>query len=93
MARTKRTLTAWLLASVLLLVSAVAVAHELDHALENHQEPCALHLYAGHHGGLPAANAQPPAPPVAARLEPAASYSFVSTSRPTPYAVRAPPSV
>lgn len=93
MARTKRTFTAWLLAAVLLWVSAVAVAHELDHALDIHQDPCALHHYAGNHGGLPAADIHPPAPPVATRLEPVSSYSFVSTSRPAPYAVRAPPSV
>jgi hypothetical protein len=90
--RNTRTFTAWLLAAVLLWVGAVAAAHELDHALDHHHELCALHNYAGHHGGLPEADLRPPAPPVAARLQPAASYSIVSTSRPAPYAVRAPPS-
>ncbi|MEK9133660.1 MAG: hypothetical protein AAB333_02265, partial [Pseudomonadota bacterium] len=52
---------AWLLAAVLLLVGAVAVAHELDHALDHHHELCALHHYAGHHGGPPSANTHPPA--------------------------------
>jgi hypothetical protein len=90
---TKRSFTAWLLAALLLWVGAVAVAHELDHVLENHQEPCALHHYAGHHGGLPTANAHPPAPPIEALLDLPSSLQFFSESRPAPYAVRAPPSV
>jgi hypothetical protein len=93
MTRTKRTFTAWLMTAVLLWVGAMAVAHELDHALENHQEPCTLHHYAGHHGGLPAANTHPPAPPIEARLDLPLSCLFVSESRPAPYAVRAPPPV
>ena len=84
---------AWLLAAVLLLVGAVAVAHELDHALDHHQELCALHHYAGHHGGLPSAKVHPPAPSFQTRLNLPSSYQFVSKSRPVPYAVRAPPQV
>lgn len=90
---TKRSFTAWLLTAMLLWVGAVAVAHELDHAFDKHQEPCALHHYAGHHGGLPAANAHPSAPPIEARLDLSCSRQFFSESRPAPYAVRAPPQV
>lgn len=93
MARTNRAFAAWLLAAALLWVSAMAVAHELDHALDHHHELCALHHYAGHHGGLPAPGLHPPAPPAAARLEPVSCRLFIPTSRPAPYAVRAPPSV
>jgi len=93
MARTKRTLTAWLLAAVLLWVGAVAMAHELDHALDHHHELCALHNYAGHHGGLPTSSAHPPAAPIQSSLDLPASHQFISASRPAPYAVRAPPSV
>jgi hypothetical protein len=92
-AQKKSRFIAWLLTAMLLWVGAVAVAHELDHALDQHQEPCALHHYAGHHGGLPVANAHPPAPPTEARLDPSSSRQFFSESRPAPYAVRAPPSV
>jgi len=81
----------WLLAAVLLLVGSVAVAHELDHALDQHQELCALHHYADHHGGLLSAKAHPPVAPVATRSGPSPSYHFVSRLRPVPYAVRAPP--
>lgn len=81
----------WLLAAVLLWVGAAAVAHELDHALDQHQELCALHHYAGHHGGLPSAKAQPPAPSFQTRPHLPAAYQFVSKSRAAPYAVRAPP--
>ena len=84
---------AWLLAAMLLWVGAVAVAHELDHALDHHHELCALHHYAGHHGGLPSANTHPPAPQFAAWLDLPASREFVSKTRPAPYAVRAPPQV
>ncbi|MBI3569741.1 MAG: hypothetical protein HY082_01360 [Gammaproteobacteria bacterium] len=90
-ARKKPRFISWLLAVVLLLVGAVAAAHELDHALDHHHELCALHHYAGHHGGLPSANIHPPAPPFAARLGLPSSCLFVSKSRPAPYAVRAPP--
>jgi hypothetical protein len=92
-AQRKPRLIAWLLTAMLLWVGAVAVAHELDHALDQHQEPCALHHYAGHHGGLPSADAHSPAPPIEARLDLLPSYLFVSESRPAPYAVRAPPPV
>lgn len=92
-AQRKPRLIAWLLTAMLLWVGAVAVAHELDHAFDKHQEPCALHHYAGHHGGLPAANAHPPVPPTEARLDLPPSYLFVSESRPAPYSVRAPPPV
>jgi hypothetical protein len=92
-AQRKPRFIAWLLTAMLLWVGAVAVAHELDHALENHQEPCALHHYAGHHGGMPVANAHPPAPPIEARLDLPSSLQFFSESRPAPYAVRAPPPV
>jgi len=84
---------AWLLTAMLLWVGAVAAAHELDHALDQHPELCALHHYAGHHGGLPSADAHPPAPPIEARFDLLSSYQFVSKSRPAPYAVRAPPQV
>jgi hypothetical protein len=41
----------WLVAAALLLVTASALQHELDHALEHHDEPsCALHLFADHTG-------------------------------------------
>lgn len=93
MARTKRTLTAWLMAAVLLWVGAVAMAHELDHALDHHHELCALHNYTGHHGALPVPGMHPLAPPTAERLDSPLSHSFISVSRPAPYAVRAPPSV
>jgi hypothetical protein len=83
----------WLLTAMLLWVGAVAVAHELDHALDQHQEPCALHHYAGHHGSLPSADAHSLAPPIEARLDLLPSYLFASESRPAPYAVRAPPQV
>jgi hypothetical protein len=92
-AQRKPRLIAWLLTAMLLWVGAAAAAHELDHALDNHQEPCALHHYAGHHGGLPAANTHPPAPPAEARLDLSCSRQFFSELRPAPYAVRAPPSV
>jgi hypothetical protein len=92
-AQKKSRFIAWLLTAMLLWVGAVAVAHELDHALDQHQEPCALHHYAGHHGGLPSADAHSPAPPIKARLDLLPSYLFASESRPAPYAVRAPPSV
>jgi hypothetical protein len=91
--RGKSRYIAWLLAAVLLLVGAVAAAHELDHALDHHQELCALHHYAGHHGGLPSTYAHSPAPPIKVRLDLPPSYLFVSESRPAPYAVRAPPQV
>jgi hypothetical protein len=84
---------AWLLTAMLLWVGAVAVAHELDHALDHHHELCALHHYADHHGSLPSSCAHPPAPPIEARLDLPPSYLFVSESRPAPYAVRAPPQV
>lgn len=86
-------LTAWLLAAVLLWVSAVAVAHELDHALDHHHDLCALHNYAGHHGGLPAPGMHPPAPPTIEQPDSPLSHPFIFLSRPAPYAVRAPPSV
>jgi hypothetical protein len=89
----KPRLIAWLLTATLLWVGAVAVVHELDHAFDKHQEPCALHHYAGHHGGLPVANAHSPAPTTEVRLDLSSSHQFFSESRPAPYAVRAPPSV
>jgi hypothetical protein len=92
-AQRKPRLIAWLLAAMLLWVSAVAVAHELDHALDQHQESCALHHYAGHHGDLPASGARPPAPPIETRLDLPSSHQSVSKLRPAPYAVRAPPQV
>ena len=91
--QTKRSFTVWLLSAVLLLVGAVAAAHELDHALDHHHELCALHNYVGHHGGLPSANTHPPAPLFAARLDLPSSRESISKSRPAPYAVRAPPQV
>ncbi|OGI51934.1 MAG: hypothetical protein A3E57_09070 [Candidatus Muproteobacteria bacterium RIFCSPHIGHO2_12_FULL_60_33] len=92
-AQRKPRFIAWLLTAVLLLVGAGAVAHELDHALDHHHELCALHHYAGHHGGLPASSAHPPAPPIEARLNLPSAHHFFSKSRPAPYAVRAPPQV
>ncbi len=89
----KRRFISWLLAAVLLLVGTVAAAHELDHALDHHHELCALHHYAGHHDGLPSADAHPPAPPIEARLNPPSFHQFDSKSRPALYAVRAPPQV
>jgi len=93
MRQTRRSLTAWLLTAMMLWVGAVAAAHELDHAFDQHQELCALHHYAGHHGGLPVSGARPPAPPTEARLDLSYSHQFFSESRPAPYAVRAPPQV
>ncbi len=77
MARTKRSFIAWLLTAMLLWVGAVAAAHELDHAFDQHQELCALHHYAGHHGGLPFRGCHPPAPPIEARLDLPSSHQFV----------------
>ncbi len=91
--RKKLRLAAWLLSAALLLVGAVAVAHEIDHALDHHHELCALHHYAGHHDGLPSANAHPPVPSLAARLDLPSSRQFIFKLRPAPYAVRAPPQV
>lgn len=40
-----------LIAAALLLATSLASAHELEHALEQHDEPaCALHLLADHTG-------------------------------------------
>jgi hypothetical protein len=78
---------------MLLWVGAAAAAHELGHALGQHQELCALHLYAGHHGGLPSADFHPPAPPIELRPDLPSSRQHLLKSRPAPYAVRAPPQV
>jgi hypothetical protein len=90
--RLKSVFGALALAFIITIVAGGALAHELDHALDQHQELCALHHYAGHHGGLPSAKLHPPAPSLRTRLDFPASRQFVSKQRPAPYAVRAPPS-
>jgi hypothetical protein len=56
--RRTHSLTRWLTAAALLCATTIAAAHELEHALQQHDEPaCALHLLAGHGGkGLVADN-------------------------------------
>jgi hypothetical protein len=87
----KKGLLAWLLAAALLLVATGAIAHEFDHALDHHQELCALHLYAGHHNGLPSADVTAPPRLHHDRLIVAADRNPLPELRPAPYAARAPP--
>lgn len=48
---------AWLVATGLLLVQLAAMAHEFDHVLQQHEAPCALHIYSNHLGKSLAAHA------------------------------------
>src|SRR5688572_1458748 len=75
-----------LIGAALLLVTAVAAAHELEHALDQHDEPaCALHLLAEHAGKAVAADVTvAPIVPYQSVL-----WSFIAASSPRT-AVRAP---
>jgi hypothetical protein len=82
----------WLAAAAFLFVSVNAITHELEHALEHHDEPsCALHIFADHLG-KPLASATfvvASAVHIAIRhtgREQAAASSFV-----IPFRSRAPP--
>jgi hypothetical protein len=47
--RYKNNVIRWFATAAFLLVSANALAHEIDHALDYHNKPsCALHLFADH---------------------------------------------
>jgi hypothetical protein len=82
---------AWLLAAALLAVSATASAHELEHATTHHDAACALHLYSGHGGALPALAPGPlPVMAGAIRIEFLTTEAPVTTRLPIPPA-RAPP--
>jgi len=89
--RTRRSLIAWLLAAVLLLVEAGALAHELNHQLHKPDKPCAQCIFANHAGDSPVA-----APLVFSAGAPEAHALPVSLPAPRrqafrAYAVRAPP--
>jgi hypothetical protein len=82
---------AWLLAAALLVVSATASAHELEHATAHHDAACSLHLYSGHGGALPTfANEPVSPPPPAASFTPPVTGAVITAFKPTPPA-RAPP--
>ena len=89
--RTRRSLIAWLLAAVLLLVEAGALAHELNHQLHKPDKPCAQCIFANHAGNSPVA-----APLVFDCCAPERYSSPASLPAPRrqafrAYAVRAPP--
>lgn len=55
-ARRCSSLIAILAAIVFLAIETIALAHEIEHDLDQHDEPtCALHLYVGHVGDTPIA--------------------------------------
>ncbi len=84
-------IAAWLLTAVLLLVSAGTLAHELDHQFHKHDLPCALHLYAGHLDGAPAASLSVSFIPAGDVALPAAVTHALPRLLVRPYAARAPP--
>lgn len=84
-------LRTWLLAAALLAVSATAGTHELDHVAAQHDTACALHLYSGHDGAMPAVapDTLPESPRTTGISSPAAGITV--TSRLTTPPARAPP--
>jgi hypothetical protein len=80
-----------LLVVVFVVVQAAALAHEVQHALHLHHEPCGLHLVADH---LAMALAPEPAPAVELKpaIEQGVPFSGARLSPPArPSAARAPP--
>lgn len=89
--RLKGRLAAALLAFAVAFVAGGALAHELDHQLNNQDVPCALHLYAGHLDGIATAGVSLPGV-LAAPADPVAPAAIVPACRPiVSYSVRAPP--
>jgi hypothetical protein len=80
-----------LAAVALLILQTVAIAHEVEHNLNQHDEPtCALHLYTGH-AGHPAYIDSDPLIVAPASIA-AAPFVFFTTSRHVlAYRGRAPP--
>lgn len=77
--RTKSRLIPLLLAAAFLAVQAVALAHEINHDLRQHNDAsCVLHLYSKHAGGSPAATFLLAPPLIAAHvaLAPATTLPF-----------------
>jgi hypothetical protein len=84
---------AWLLAAVLLITQAAALAHEYDHALGQHEAPCALHAYC-QHGGKGLASNAPVTVTVVLADTPHPESAVALTSRAiAAYAARAPPTL
>ena len=54
MHRTRRILV-WSLAVTFLAIETLALAHEIQHDLRQHESSCALHIYAGELGKTPTA--------------------------------------
>jgi len=76
----------------LLLLQTTAAAHELEHALEQHDEPaCALHLYNGHAGKPAVADTGAPLVIVVAVYTPVSAKTVSDAPRLLAYRGRAPP--
>ena len=90
--RRTHSLIRWLTAAALLCATTIAAAHELEHALEQHDEPaCALHLLAGHGGkGLVVASFVVPVIPYRSVAAAFIAASLPQDTLPVPRA-RSPP--
>jgi len=74
-----------------LAMQGLAVAHDVDHALGQHDQPCALQVLANHSPGATSAPPVlfiPPSASIALRVRPAATPTVAVA---LPFSARAPP--
>lgn len=89
--RTKPQFVPWLLAVAFLAVQALAFAHELQHDLQQHDDPsCVLHLHTKH-AGHPAATVAPIVAALPDAIVPAAASGAIAATPILGYRTRAPP--
>jgi hypothetical protein len=92
--RRYKSLIAVLASIAFLAIEAIALAHEIEHDLEQHNESsCALHLYIGHAGTTPNAVVGVDAHPLPDSFLPSPAVATPVTTPRLAYRGRAPPAL
>jgi len=92
--RRHSSLIALLAAIVFLAIQTIALAHEIDHDLAQHNEPsCALHLYVGHAGTTPNTTISIDVHPLPDSFLPPSTVAAFDVTPQLAYRGRAPPAL